>query len=159
LSLFIIHRNWKALQNWDGLGAGASALCFVHCLLGPVIFVVSPGLAHLIPGDEYVHRGLAIAILAFGVLAVHSGYRIHRRKRVLVVIASGLLAIIVAAIAGDEMGSHAMEVSTTVLGSALLVYGHGLNRQLCRECGKCAGKSHIHYKQIAGINGGADDAC
>jgi len=139
-----IYRTWKALQNWDDLGAGASALCFVHCLLGPVIFIVAPGLAHLIPGDESVHRVLAIAILAFAVLAIHSGYRIHRRKRVLVVIASGLLAIIVAAIAGDEMGSHVMEVSVTVLGSALLVYGHGLNRQLCRECGRCAGESSKH---------------
>jgi peptidoglycan/LPS O-acetylase OafA/YrhL len=109
-----------------------------------MIFVVAPGFAHLIPGDESVHRVLAIAILAFAVLAIHSGYRVHRRKRVLVVIASGLLAIVVAAIAGDEMGSHAMEVSVTVLGSALLVYGHGLNRQLCRECGRCAGNSHIH---------------
>jgi peptidoglycan/LPS O-acetylase OafA/YrhL len=144
LSSSLIYRNWKALQDWDGLGAGASALCFVHCLLGPVIFVVAPGFAHLIPGDESVHRVLAIAILAFAVLAIHSGYRVHRRKRVLVVIGSGLLAIIVAAIAGDELGSHAMEVSVTVLGSALLVYGHGLNRQLCRECGKCRGNSHTH---------------
>ena len=30
------------------------------------------------------------------------------------------------------------------LGSALLVYGHGLNRQLCRECQKCIDGEHTH---------------
>jgi hypothetical protein len=112
--------------------------------LGPVLFIIAPGLAHLIPGDESVHRMLAIAIIAFAVLAIHSGYRVHRRKRVIVLIASGLVAITFAAIAGDSLGSHAMEVSITVMGSALLVYGHGLNRQLCRECQKCADAEHTH---------------
>lgn len=149
----ITDRSWKASQNWDGLGAGASALCFVHCVLGPVIFVVSPALAHLIPGDEAVHRVLAIAILGFAVLAIHSGYRIHRRKRVLIVIASGLVAITVAAVAGDRMGSHAIEVFITVLGSALLIYGHGLNRYFCRQCGRCNEQQDFaaHLLRYAGI--------
>jgi hypothetical protein len=148
--LFIfIHRNWKALQSWDGLGAGASALCFVHCVLGPILFIISPGLAHLIPGDESVHRILAVAIIAFAVLAIHSGYRVHRSKRVLVVIASGLLAISFAAIMGDSIGSHAMEVSLTVLGSALMIYGHGLNWQFCRLCGRCSElkDSRVHLER------------
>jgi hypothetical protein len=140
----LIYRHLKALRNWDRLGAGASTLCFVHCVLGPVLFVISPGLAHLIPGDESVHRILAIAIIAFAVLAIHSGYRVHRRKRVVVLIASGLVAITFAAIAGDSLGSHVMEVSITVLGSGLLVYGHGLNRQLCRDCQKCTDAAHTH---------------
>ncbi len=121
----------------DTLGIAASTLCFVHCLLTPVLLAASPALAHLLPGEESTHRALAIGIAVLGAVALLRGLRLHRRLRILWLLLAGLACISVGAWFGDRLPSHAAEIAVTLAGSALLITAHRLNHTFCRDCRTC----------------------
>jgi hypothetical protein len=81
-----------------------------------------------------VHRILAICITAIGSLAIIRGIRIHRRVRVLALMAAGMGIIWGTAAWGDLLPSHAVEVSLTILGSGLMIGAHRLNHTFCADC-------------------------
>jgi len=81
--------------NWDAVGVGASTLCVIHCLLLPVVLAFAPTLAHFLPGNEAVRRSLAYLLTGVGILAFRAGYRVHRKKFVLVLLMAGIAAVIV----------------------------------------------------------------
>jgi hypothetical protein len=109
----------------------------VHCVLTPVILSLAAVSAHFLPSEERVHRTLAIAIAAIGALAIIRGVRIHRRRRVVVLMAAGLAFIWVTAWWGDRLPSHTVEVGLTLLGSVLMIASHRLNHTFCADC-SCA---------------------
>lgn len=127
----------------DRLGIWASALCVVHCLLTPVLLSLSAVVAHLLPGEESTHRILAVLVATFGAVALLRGFRVHGRRRVIAMMASGLCCIAGAAWLGDRLPSHAWEVCITLLGSALMIGAHRLNHTFCRRC-ECAGNCQPH---------------
>ena len=108
----------------DRLGIWASALCMVHCILTPVVLSLSAVSVHFLPSEERTHRALAIVIAALGALALVRGFRKHRRRRVLLLMASGLGCIWAAAWWGDQLPSHAAEVALTMVGSCLMIAAH-----------------------------------
>ena len=121
----------------DRLGIWASALCVVHCLLTPMLLSLSAVAAHFLPGEESTHRSLAMLVALFGALALLRGFRLHGRRRVIAMMAGGLLCIAGAAWFGDRLPSHAWEVGITFMGSALMICAHRLNHTFCRQC-ECA---------------------
>lgn len=123
----------------DRLGAGASILCVLHCLLTPVLMSASAVLAHLLPGEESTHRTLAVAVALFGAVALIGGFRRHRRSLVLVLLCAGLAMIAGAAWFGDRLPHHACEVAVTFAGSCCLIVAHRLNHTFCGQCA-CAGQ-------------------
>jgi uncharacterized membrane protein YfcA len=126
--------------NWDIVGIGTSTLCFIHCVLLPIILAFSPTLVHIIPGDEAVHRALAYLLAAVGLIAFWTGYKIHRQKLILLLLSIGILGVTVGAYAGSLLPSHRLEVLITLVGSSFLIVAHWLNRTLCRSCRTCAGR-------------------
>jgi hypothetical protein len=50
---------------------------------------------------------------------------------------AGMSALVVGALVGDELGSHAWEVGITMAGSTVMVSAHWLNRTFCRLCSTC----------------------
>ena len=124
----------------DRLGVWASVLCVVHCLFTPVLLSFSAVFAHLLPGEESAHRFLAVAVASFGALALVSGFRRHRRRRVVALLLAGLLCIFFAAWFGDRLPGHAWEVAITFLGSSLMISAHRLNHTFCGACA-CASKT------------------
>jgi uncharacterized membrane protein YfcA len=127
--------------TWDAIGIGASTLCAIHCLLLPFVLAFAPTVAHFLPGDEVVHRTLACLLAAVGLIAFRSGYRIHRRKIVLVLLAAGIAGVTAGAYAGFLLPSHLWEIGITLFGGAFLISAHLLNRTLCRSCKVCAEKA------------------
>ena len=121
----------------DTLGVTVSGACAVHCALTPLLLALAPGLAHYLPGDETVHRSLALAVLFAGSLALVRGYRTHRKLIVLIGFVAGAGLVVVGAIAGETLGSHVAEICVTVSGSALMVASHWKNRAFCTACGRC----------------------
>src|SRR5690349_18932509 len=115
----------------DNLGACVSGLCLVHCVSMPLVFAFAPTLAHLIPGDEVVHRFLAFLVVGAGLPSFVIGFRKHRRSLVLAVGSSGMGVILAALIFGDRFGSHGAEIGVTLLGSLLLSAAHVANRTFC----------------------------
>ncbi len=121
----------------DRLGTWTSTACFLHCLLTPVVLSLSTVLAHSLPSEERVHRVLAIAVASLGALALLHGFRAHRRRRVVWLMAAGLGCIFGAAWWGDQLPSHAAEVALTFAGSTLMIVAHRFNHTFCRDC-RCA---------------------
>lgn len=125
-------------RHWaDRLGAWTSALCVVHCLLTPVVLSLSAVVSHFLPAEESVHRGFAVLVALFGVLALVSGFRRHRRRRVLLLMVSGVGLIAATAWWGDRLPTHMAEVAVTLLGSTLMIAAHRLNHTFCKSC-SCA---------------------
>jgi uncharacterized membrane protein YfcA len=123
--------------TWDAVGIGASTLCAIHCLLLPFVLAFAPAMAHFLPGDEVVHRTLACLLAAIGLVAFRAGYKVHRKKIVIVLLATGIAGVSAGAYAGSLLPSHHWEVVITILGGAFLISAHSLNRTLCRSCRTC----------------------
>jgi hypothetical protein len=121
----------------DTLGACVSGLCLVHCVAMPIILAFSPTLAHLIPGDEVVHRVLALLVVSAGLPSFLGGVRRHGKWRVLAAGFAGIGTILGALAFGDSFSSHAAEVGVTMAGSLLLTSAHIANRTFCRKCERC----------------------
>jgi MerC mercury resistance protein len=124
--------------NWDNLGIATSTLCAVHCVLLPIALAFAPTLAHFLPGSEAIHRTLAYLLAGVGLVAFWGGYKIHRRKLVLLLLSIGILGVTVGAYADFLLPTHTWEVVVTVAGSSFLIVAHYLNRTLCRSCRVCA---------------------
>jgi uncharacterized membrane protein YfcA len=125
--------------NWDTIGIATSTLCVIHCMLLPVVLAFAPTLAHFLPGSETIHRALAYLLAVVGLVAFWAGYKIHRRKLVLLLLAIGILGVTVGAYADFLLPTHAWEIAITLTGSFFLIAAHSLNRTLCRSCRVCAG--------------------
>ena len=129
----------------DRLGVGASVVCLVHCLLTPFVLagVAAYGASG---GDHTAHLGFHAVVLALALpLALASawpGYREHRDRGVLVLLGSGVALLAFSFVAHEALdalvsGSAGEVVHTglTVVGSALLVWGHVRNYRLRARCG------------------------
>ena len=118
----------------DQIGMWTSGLCIVHCLLTPVLLSMSAVFAHFLPSEEWVHRLLAVFIALVGAIALVRGFRRHRRRRVICLMAGGLACIFLAAFQGDRFHSHVAEIGVTFLGSLLMISAHRLNHTFCKDC-------------------------
>lgn len=131
----------SASTDWsDILGMWTSIVCFLHCLLTPILLSFSAVAAHVLPGEERTHRTLAILVALFGAASLLFGFRKHRRTRVLLLMTLGLGLICLSAWFGDRLPSHAMEVAVTFAGSLCMIRAHRLNHTFCRSCA-CAATS------------------
>jgi uncharacterized membrane protein YfcA len=122
----------------DRVGMVASAACFVHCLLTPIVLSLMSVYAHLLPSEEHIHRVLAVFVAVVGAMSLLLGYKRHRRRSVLVLMAAGLLAIFAGAFYGDRLHSHWAEVLVTLSGSVCLISAHRRNHTFCRSCQDCS---------------------
>jgi uncharacterized membrane protein YfcA len=121
----------------DRVGMVASAACFIHCLLTPIVLSLLAVYAHFLPSEEHTHRVLAVFVAVIGALSLLIGYRKHKRLSVLFLMAAGLLAIFAGAFYGDRLPSHWAEVLVTLSGSLCLICAHQRNHTFCRSCEDC----------------------
>ncbi len=115
----------------DRLGVWTSSLCVVHCLLTPIVLSISAVSAHFLPSEEWTHRALALVIAALGAIALVNGYRRHRRRRVMGLMAVGLALIFAGAYWGNALPSHRAEVLITFAGSGFMIAAHRINHTFC----------------------------
>ncbi len=118
----------------DKLGVWASAACFVHCILSPVLLSLSIVSVHFLPSEERTHRFLALVVALLGAIALANGFRRHRRWRVLVLMIAGLSCLIGTAWWGDLLPTHSAEVLLTLFGSCFMIAAHRINHTFCRQC-------------------------
>jgi hypothetical protein len=137
-------------RHADTAGAIASGICLIHCLLTPLLISLFPSILPFLPGDATFHRALAIGILLLGAAAFVPGYRLHRRKSLLALVASGMLLILAVAWTGETL-SPLLELSLSVPGSLLLVTAHLLNRSFCQQCHSCKDTDHCETTGVIKI--------
>jgi hypothetical protein len=120
----------------DIAGAAASGICLIHCLLTPLLISLFPGLIPYLPGDAGFHRMLAVGIVLLGALAFIPGYRLHRRRSLLVMIGAGMSLVLMVAWQSGKLGVVS-ELLLSIPGSLMLIGAHLLNRTFCRQCRQC----------------------
>lgn len=121
------------MPNLDALGMFASALCLVHCLVLPFVFMLLPTLGSHFVHDDRTHYCLAFFVTAFCLTAVVPGYLRHSNKRVLISMAIGLSLVLFGTFATTITGER-WELPLITVGNVLVVLAHFLNRRLLATC-------------------------
>lgn len=125
----------------DKFGATASLLCAVHCALLPFAITLLPlaGLAFL--ADERIEWALLGLSGLVGTTSLCLGYREHRSKGALALLAAGLGLLAIGHIVAHEH-HHAAPASPwkaplIVVGGLAVAASHLINRRLCHRCRTC----------------------
>jgi len=120
-----------AEADLDVLGSTLAVLCAIHCAAMPFIALALPFAA-----DERVEIGLFAALALTALTIIGHGVRRHRHTWVAapLVIGLGLLAAVRIL---DLEGNRLWGQLPTLVGSALIVTAHLLNRRELRACACC----------------------
>jgi hypothetical protein len=108
----------------DRLAIGLSGLCAVHCILTAVAVALLSSAAGLLSAPIIHEVGLVIAMVLGAVALGHGAMR----HGFLLPVAVGALGLGVMA-GAMTLGHGTAEISYTLLGVALLAFGHELNRR------------------------------
>jgi hypothetical protein len=123
-------------RRLDRAGATASLVCAIHCALMPLALTLLPlfGLAFL--ADERLEWTLVGASALLGITSLCLGYREHRSRRALAVLAAGLGLLAAGRIAESHQTGMWGAVAA-VMGGILVATSHLINRRLCDTCHAC----------------------
>ena len=122
---------------FDNIGIFVSFLCIIHCMLLPIIISFLPLVGLSLLENELAHKLLIYAALGIAILSFVPGYRIHKRKLVLLIASIGLLFMLVAVLYAGEAWGELAENSLVFIGGCILIVGHIYNKTFCRNCLKC----------------------
>jgi len=122
-----------ALARMDRVGTSLSLACAIQCMAVPLLLSVLPlsGLRPLML--DAVETLFVIASVGLAVASHCWGFRIHRKRRGLLIVAGAIAMIL----AGRSLADGPYEMALVVCGALLLVAGHLLNRYLCHACLSC----------------------
>lgn len=113
----------------DGLAAGTSLLCIVHCLTLPVLIALFPAFAGALGVAEELHVLLFLIAVPISSYAIAAGWRKHGAWLPLLLAAAGLVLIGFGAFGGLP---EVQEIGITIAGSVLLAIAHYRNWQARR---------------------------
>lgn len=130
----ILRSDLLQAQPWDVAGIGASLLCVAHCLATPALMVFLPVLEAL---EKPTHAGLALALLAIGLLAFWPGYLRHKRWSIVAAGSAGFVLIALGVVAPEGLMNETTELMSTLLGGSILIAAHLRNAYFCRHCQEC----------------------
>lgn len=116
---------------WDRLGISASVLCAIHCLVTPILVLSSPLLGKLLSHGVF-HLLIALVIFPAAIIALRSGYRVHRHRRVLIFGTCGLGLLAAALLAGVLGNDQNFETGFMLAAGIFLVMAHAYNLHACR---------------------------
>ena len=116
----------------DKFAAGLSIACALHCLLVPSFLIVTSGALALSIDNELIHWAILFLAIPISVYALITGVLNHKDYAVFLVGLAGLGILFVTALSESSI-SETLVIALTLLGSALVVYAHMKNFQLCKE--------------------------
>ena len=144
LSVFHMRMNMMGIQTLtDKMAMSLSLLCALHCLASPLIIVMLPTLAALQFDGEAFHLWMVLAVIPTSVYALTMGCKRHRHYRLLGVGLFGLLFLLSAVLAGEDIINDFWEKALTVIGAATIALGHYRNYRLCQRQEFCACPDHL----------------
>ena len=117
----------------DKFAAGLSIACALHCLLVPSFLIVSSGALALSIDNELIHWTiLFLAATPVSIYALVTGVLNHNAYAVFLVGLAGLGTLFATAFS-ESFLTETSVIIFTLMGSALVVYAHLKNFQLCKE--------------------------
>jgi len=128
-----IIRSTEMQKIIDNLGITISAVCAIHCVFLPLIFIIAP--YSFLASHEF-HEALIYFIIPSALVAFVLGCRKHGDKLVAIMGAIGILLLIIALsmhsiLHAEQHSEEFLSIVITISGSVLLVYSHLRNRKLC----------------------------
>ena len=122
----------KTNTTTDKFAAGLSIACALHCLLVPSFFIVTSGALTLSIDNEFIHWAILFLAIPISTYALISGVSNHNDYGVFLLGLAGLGVLITTALSESFLTETSVTIFT-LLGSALVVYAHTRNFQLCKE--------------------------
>lgn len=149
------HPNHRGSVSLDGLGAGVSLACAVHCAAVPLIFGLIPSLqlalqswnsewqvlARWLLWTHDAERVFVSIILLFAGTVLVRGFLAHRQRRPLIVASVAALFLIIGAF-GHWHSDDMLHVLLQVSGGLALAAAHILNLRQLRRAGL-----HLHAQR------------
>jgi cation transport ATPase len=118
--------------NIDRMGMWVSAVCFVHCMLPPMLFYSAPFLVYFLY-HPWVHPILTLIVVPIGIFGFWHGYREHKNKVILTLGALGILSVSAQQFISYEMAQKIGPTLLLWLGSGLMILAHYLNFRQRRQ--------------------------
>ena len=115
----------------DNFGITVSAVCAIHCILLPLLIILSPYIELAFFTSHEFHETLMYFIFPTSLIAFTLGCRKHNDD---IVKLGGICAIFVLLIAISlHEFSETLSVVLTLFASSLLIFTHLRNRNLCAK--------------------------
>ena len=129
----------SAQQNSDKLSIFVSITCALHCLLMPAFLITTSSFIALQIDNEFLHGVMLLIIFPISTFALLTGLFNHDGKISFLSGCIGLITLLYAYFAGEEILGEWGEIIMTLVGSAILVFAHWQNFELCRDqaCDDC----------------------
>ena len=128
----IIILTMKTHPITDKFAAGLSIACALHCLLVPSFLIVTSGALALSIDNELIHWAILFLAIPISVYALITGVSNHNDYGVFLVGLAGL-GVLTAIALSESFLTETSVIIFTFIGSALVVYAHTKNFQLCKE--------------------------
>ena len=116
----------------DKFAAGLSIACALHCLLVPSFLIISSGALALSIDNELIHWTILFLAFPVSLYALVTGVSNHSDYVVFLVGIAGL-GVLTAIALSESILTETSVIIFTLMGSALVVYAHTKNFQLCKE--------------------------
>lgn len=117
-------------QKLTKIGGWVSVACAIHCLMGPVILGLLPIIGAGGELAETLEGPLILLSVIIGVSAIAAGYREHRRRSTLILLAVSLATLGV----GRYLAPESFEEPLIVGGAAVMAVAQFLNLRYQRDC-------------------------
>ena len=115
----------------DNFGITVSALCAIHCILLPILIILSPYIELAFITSHEFHETLMYFILPTSVIAFTIGCRKHNDDIVKLGCICAIFVLLIAIALHDF--SEILSILLTLFASTLLIFTHLRNRTLCSE--------------------------
>ena len=122
----------------DNFGLTVSAACGVHCILLPVLIILSPYIELAFLTSHEFHETLMYFIFPTSLIAFTLGCKKHNDDTVKLGGICGLFVLVIAIVLHDF--SEVLSIVLTLFASCLLIFTHLRNRTLCANDEYCCHK-------------------
>jgi MerC mercury resistance protein len=123
-------------QRLDRLGIWVSLGCAIHCIVTPLLLGVLSLAGITWMFSKPVEWLIVLASLSIGLLSLIPSYsRLHKRKRCLILFASGAALLIAGKFVSE--GMPGAELPAICAGVSLIIAAHWTNCRLCAACFAC----------------------
>ncbi len=131
MALFL--RTTHVRPNLDTMGATASFVCAVHCMVVALLLGVMPTLAFL--AASWIEWAFLAASTAIGLFALVPGYRRHRARTPLALFTLGIAVL--ATLRALLVPPSLLELTAAVTAALCLISAHWINRGALHRCDRC----------------------
>ena len=122
--------------NLDKIGMTSSLTCAIHCMAMPLVITFLPYIGLGFIANESFEWAMLLISSMLGISSICMGYKLHRDKRVSILLSLGLALLVLGRFA-HENNWGLKGVIILVIGGFTMALSHWFNNKLCKSCKVC----------------------